>query len=59
MARTFQAELLAHHPGCVVIVEREGGMVLREIGMEASVAQQLFFDGCKLATEVLKRERTD
>jgi len=57
MARTLKIEILPHHPGCVVIVEREGGMVLREIALQVSEAQQLFFDGCKMATEILKRER--
>lgn len=45
-------------PGHVKLLEMEGGMVMREIVMAAEQGQQLGFDLCKLATEVLKRERT-
>lgn len=57
MTRTVKVEEW-RRPGTVALVERQDGMVQREMVLDIDEAEHLFFDGVKLCVELKRRERT-
>ncbi len=55
--RSLMAEIPSGAPGCVAIVERRDGEILRSMIMRAEEGQQLGFDLCRISVAAAKAER--